>query len=321
MVALCGGVGGAKLAAGLTKVLEPEDLTVIVNTGDDFQHLGVSISPDIDTVVYTLADLADRERGWGLEGETWAFMEALGRLGGETWFNLGDRDLATHVERTRRLAAGETLSQVTADLAARLGIACAIVPMSDDPVRTIVETPAGPLAFQHYFVRDRCAPEATRIWFDGAQAARPAPAALAALARPDLKAVLVCPSNPYLSIDPILALPGIAAALKALKVPRVAVCPIVGGAAIKGPTAKLMRELGIEPDPVSIARHYAGLIDGLLIDRRDEAWAERIEACAVRCGVADTVMKNDADRMDVARASLALAETIGPPGATAQAAQ
>ena len=317
MVALCGGVGGAKLAAGLARVLAPEDLTVVVNTGDDFEHLGLSISPDIDTVVYTLSGLADAERGWGLAGETWAFMDVLKRLGGEGWFNLGDRDLATHVERTRRLKAGETLSQVTADFAARLGIGCAVVPMSDDPVGTMVETADGPLAFQPYFVRERCAPEVRRIWFEGAEAARPSPGLLAALQRPDLKALLICPSNPYLSIDPILAVPGVADALRRLTVPRVAVCPIVGGEAIKGPTAKLMRELGVEPSPASIARHYQGLIDGLLIDRRDTVSATTVEALNVRCGVADTVMRSDADRADVARAALALAEEIAPPAAAA----
>jgi LPPG:FO 2-phospho-L-lactate transferase len=311
VVALCGGVGGAKLAAGLLRTLPPEQLTVIVNTGDDFEHLGLSISPDIDTVVYTLSGLADPERGWGLAGETWGFIAAIERLGGETWFNLGDRDLATHVERTRRLRAGETLSRITADLAARLGIGCRVVPMSDDPVGTMLETPDGPLAFQHYFVRERCAPEVRRIWFKGAEAARPSPGLISALRRPDLKAVLICPSNPYLSIDPILAVPGIAATLRDLSVPRVAVCPIVGGQAIKGPTAKLMRELGVEPSPESIARHYRWLIDGLLIDRRDADSATDVEVLNIRCGVADTVMRSEADRDDVARATLALAEAIG----------
>ena len=312
VVALCGGVGGAKLAAGLLKTLAPEDLTIIVNTGDDFEHLGLSISPDLDTVVYTLSGLSDTERGWGLAGETWAFMESIRRLGGEDWFNLGDRDLATHVERTRRLRAGESLTAIMADFARRLGIGCTLLPMSDDPVRTVVDTPEGPLAFQHYFVRERCEPVVTGVRFDGAAAARPSAAVLEALTRPDLRALLVCPSNPYLSIDPILAVPGMREALRDLKAPRVAVCPIVGGQAIKGPTAKLMHELGVEPNPLTVAKHYAGLIDGLLVDRRDADWAEALKAEAVRCGVADTVMHNEADRVNVAEAVLALAAELDP---------
>jgi LPPG:FO 2-phospho-L-lactate transferase len=244
VIALCGGVGGAKLAFGLTRIVAPEDLTIVVNTGDDFVHMGLHVSPDIDTVAYTLSDLADRERGWGLAGETWNFMDQVKRLGGEAWFNLGDRDLAMHVERTRRLAAGETLSEITRALTAALGIRHAVVPMSDDPVRTFVQTADGELPFQRYFVGEQCRPVATAIRFEGASRAKPSPALQAALARRDVAAVIICPSNPYLSIDPILAVPGVAASLEALGSPVVAVSPIVGGRALKGPAAKLMLELG-----------------------------------------------------------------------------
>lgn len=301
IVALCGGVGGAKLAFGLAQVLPPERLTVIVNTGDDFEHLGLHVSPDIDTVLYTLSGLADRERGWGLAGESWAFMDALGRIGGEQWFLLGDRDLATHVERTRRLRSGETLSTVTAALARALGIAHAIVPMSDDPVRTIVTTPDGELEFQRYFVAERCAPVVTALRFAGAESAAIAPGAAAALARPDLGAVVVCPSNPYLSIDPILAVPGMRAALAACAAPVIAVSPLVGGKAIKGPTAKLMQELGITPDVAAIVQHYAGLITRMVIDHADAAHAATL-ACPTL--VAQTVMTCDADRIALARTVL-----------------
>jgi len=301
VVALCGGVGGAKLAFGLAQVLPPEALTIVVNTGDDFEHLGLHVSPDIDTVLYTLAGLCDPVRGWGLAGESWNFMDALGRIGGEQWFLLGDRDLATHVERTRRLRAGESPSEVTAALARALGIAQPVVPMSDDPVRTIVATAAGDLEFQRYFVAERCAPEVTGLRFAGADAARLAPGAAAALARSDLGAVIICPSNPYLSIDPILAVPGMRAALGACTAPVIAVSPLVGGRAIKGPTAKLMRELGITPDTAAIARHYAGIADRLVIDHVD---AEQAAAAGLPTLVAQTVMTSDAERIALARTVL-----------------
>lgn len=313
VVALCGGVGGAKMAFGLARILPPEALTIVVNTGDDFEHLGLSISPDIDTVTYTLADLSDRERGWGLAGESWAFMAALRRIGGEDWFWLGDQDLATHIERTRRRAAGETLSEVTVGLARRLGVGHPIAPMSDQPVRTIVETDEGPLAFQHYFVREQCRPRVRAIRFDGADAARPAPAAAAALARPDLAAILICPSNPYLSIDPILAVPGLREAIRAARAPCVAVSPIVGGKAIKGPSAKMMGEMGLTPSVRAVAAHYAGLIDALVIDQVDAGEAPAVEALGLACAVAQTVMRRDEDRIDLARAALGFAERLAGP--------
>ena len=307
VIALCGGVGGAKLAFGLTRILAPEDLTLVVNTGDDFVHLGLHVSPDIDTVAYTLSDLADRERGWGLAGETWNFMDQLKRLGGEGWFNLGDRDLAMHVERTRRLGAGETLSGITTALTAALGIRHAVVPMSDDPVRTIVQTANGELGFQRYFVGEQCRPVATGIRFEGASAAEPSPALRAALARRDVAAVIVCPSNPYLSIDPILAIPGVRAGLEALGAPIVAVSPIVGGRALKGPAAKLMTELGVTPSGLAVMEHYRGLLSGLVVDDEDADEADALRTLGLPTLATGAVMRTDDDRVRLARETLAFA--------------
>jgi LPPG:FO 2-phospho-L-lactate transferase len=302
-VALCGGVGGAKLALGLSHVVAPEDLTIVVNTGDDFEHVGLHVSPDIDTVLYTLSGLANPEQGWGLAGETWGFMAALERLGGPAWFKLGDHDLATHAIRTERLRRGESLSEITDSFRRRLGIGPALIPMSDDPVRTMVETDVGRLAFQSYFVEHRCAPRVIGLEFSGAGVARPAPAALAALARPDLAGVIICPSNPWLSIDPMLAIPGWRAALAACNAPRVAVTPIVAGQAIKGPTAKIMGELGLAPDAGSIAAHYGKLLDGFLLDQVDQAMADRLGLPVL---TADTIMRTLDDRIRVARAAIEL---------------
>ena len=314
-VALSGGVGGAKLALGLADVLDdPARLTVVANTGDDFEHLGLHVCPDLDTLTYTLAGLANEETGWGRAGESGAFMEALGALGGETWFFLGDRDLAIHVERTRRLTAGESLSAVTADLCARLGVRARIVPMSDDPVPTVVETADGPLAFQHYFVRERCEPAVLGFRHEGAETARPSAAFIDALAAPGLGAVIVCPSNPYISIDPILAVPGVRGALAACRAPVIAVSPIVGGQAVKGPTAKMMTERGVAPGAAAIARHYAGLIDGLVLDEADQAEAEGINATGVAVEVANTVMTARAEKQALARAVLAFAGRLSGEG-------
>jgi LPPG:FO 2-phospho-L-lactate transferase len=307
VLALCGGVGGAKLAYGLTRVLDPGDLTLVVNTGDDFEHLGLAVSPDLDTVAYTLSDLADRERGWGLAGETWAFMSAVRRLGGEDWFQLGDTDLATHVLRTLALSAGESLSDVTARMMRRLGIDHTVAPMSDSPVRTWLDTEDGPLPFQRYFVGERCAPVVRAVRFDGAAQARPSPAFAAALARPELAAIVICPSNPYLSVDPILAIPGVRAALAASRARCVAVSPIVAGEAIKGPTAKLMRELGVAPGVAAVAAHYDGLVDGLVVDTAD---AQAARALGVATSVTQTVMRDDDDRIALAEHALAFALSL-----------
>lgn len=309
VLALCGGVGGAKLAFGLTRILSPGELTIVVNTGDDFEHLGLHVSPDIDTVAYTLSSLADRERGWGVAGETWNFMASLRGLGGEDWFQLGDRDLAMHVERTRRLRAGESLSLITRDLTSALGIAHPIVPMSDQPVRTMVRTATGELAFQRYFVGERCEPRVQSIRFEGAETAKPSAGFLAAIE--SCEAIIVCPSNPYLSIDPILAVPGARAALAKARAPLVAVSPIVGGQALKGPAAKLMTELGSVPGVVSVARHYGDLLDGLVIDQADAARAGELEAMGVKPLVTQAVMKSDDDRVALARDALALAAAVG----------
>jgi LPPG:FO 2-phospho-L-lactate transferase len=254
IVALSGGIGGAKLALGLSRVLEPGRLTVVANTGDDFEHLGLAISPDIDTLLYTLGGLADTDQGWGRRDETWTFMNALGALGGPTWFRLGDGDLATHVERTRRLAAGEALSSIVDDFRVRLGIGARIVPMSDDPVRTRLRTAEGWIDFQDYFVGRRCEPAVSAVAFEGVERARPHAQVLAELRDPQLRAVVICPSNPLISIDPVLAVPGLRAALAACRAPVVAVSPIIGGQAVKGPTAKMLRELGEVPDAMATAR-------------------------------------------------------------------
>jgi LPPG:FO 2-phospho-L-lactate transferase len=291
VVALCGGVGGAKLALGLERLIGA-DLTVIVNTGDDFEHLGLHVSPDIDTVVYTLGGLSDLERGWGRAGESWNFMEALGALGGETWFRLGDRDLAMHVERTRALRSGISLTEFTVATACRLGIAPTILPMSDDRVETMVVTADGTLPFQRYFVGLQCAPVVKRLEFRNAERAAASSQVLGALRNPDLAAIIICPSNPYLSVDPMLAVSDISRALDEVTAPIVAVSPLIGGQAVKGPTAKIMAELGVPADSVSIARHYP-FIDGLIIDETDRAEASSIDM-AVR--VTSTLMRSLEDR-------------------------
>jgi len=306
VVAICGGVGGAKLALGLQHLLG-ERLTVVVNVADDFEHMGLRICPDLDTVIYTLAGLSDEVRGWGRAGETWNFMEATKQLGGESWFALGDRDLALHVERTRRLGAGETLTQVIAGIATTLGIAPRLLPVTDDDVRTKVETDIGVLDFQRYFVEHRCAPALRRIWFDGAREARLNPLVSAALSSPELGAIIMCPSNPYLSIDPILAVPHLREAMQRSGAPVVAVSPIIGGRAIKGPTAKIMNELKIATTSASIAEHYAGLIDGLLIDSGDVA---DVSGIAARVHTAPTLMTDLASRIALARETLAFAEHL-----------
>jgi len=302
VLALCGGVGGAKLALGLYRVLGPERLVVAVNTGDDFAHLGLHISPDLDTVMYTLAGLSNPETGWGLREESWNFMAALEALGGESWFRLGDGDLATHVERTRRLAAGESLSEITADFARRLGIRARLLPMSDQPVRTLIHTEEGALTFQHYFVRLSAAPVARGFTYEGAERARPNPELLAALAAPGLELVVICPSNPYLSVDPILALPGMRTAIAQARVPVLAVSPIIAGSALKGPAAKIMAELGVPRTQAAIARHYEGLIDGLVIDESD---AEEAEEIALPLEITATRMVTLADREALAGRVLA----------------
>jgi len=309
VVALAGGVGGAKLADGLSRELGKR-LTVVVNTGDDFEHLGFYIAPDLDTVMYTLAGVANPELGWGLAGETWNFMQQVSRLGGPDWFKLGDQDLAVHALRTERLRRGNSLSAVTADLSAQLGVGTNIVPMSDRPVRTIIHSDDGALPFQEYFVRLRSAPKVQRIAFDGAQHAVPADDVIAALRAPSLRAIILCPSNPYLSIDPILSVPQIPELLTAAGVPIIAVSPIIAGAAIKGPAAKIMAELGATVSAFGVAQHYHGLIHGLVIDESDAALEASINDLGMRALVAPTIMKTSVDRQGLARCVLAFAEQL-----------
>jgi LPPG:FO 2-phospho-L-lactate transferase len=290
----------------LSRVLPPERLIVVANTGDDFEHLGLAISPDLDTLIYTLAGASDPERGWGRRDETWTFMAALAALGGETWFQLGDGDLATHIERTRRLVAGEPLSRITDDFCRRLGIRARILPMSDDRVRTRVRTPDGWLDFQDYFVRRRCAPEVKELAYDGAAQARPHPAFIAALADARLRAVVLCPSNPYLSVDPILTLPGVRDALTSCRAPVIAVSPIIGGRAVKGPTAKMMDELGLPSNATTIAQHYDGLIDLFVVDHSED----EISLPNMRVAKTAILMSTLADRDAVAKAVLTFADEL-----------
>lgn len=307
VVALSGGIGGARLALGLYRVLPPGALTVVCNPGDDFDHLGLRICPDADTVLYTLAGLANPEAGWGRAGETWTFMKVLAGLGGETWFQLGDGDLALHVERTRRLTGGEPLSRIAADIARRLGVRARVVPACDAAVRTVVRTPGGRMAFQHYFVRDRCEPVVTGFEFEGAKEARPCRAVLEVLADDSLRCVVVCPSNPFISIDPILAVPGMMAAIRAAGVPVIGVSPIIGGNAVKGPTAKMMRELGLEVSNRAIERHYQEWVDAWIIDSADAADAAGFSR-PVR--IAPTLMRTKADKDALARAVLEFADEL-----------
>jgi len=299
VVAICGGVGGAKLALGLNRLLGA-DLTIIVNTGDDFEHLGLHISPDIDTVMYTLAGLSDQERGWGRADETWNFMASLEQIGGAPWFRLGDRDLAMHIERTRALRGGASLTDFTTSVARTLGVTSAILPMSDDRVETVVDTDVGQLPFQEYFVRLQCNPRIRQLSFRNAEHAVANPSALKALSDPALTAVIICPSNPFLSIDPILAVPGIRSALDQVSAPIIAVSPLIAGQAVKGPTAKIMSELGVPADSVSIAQHYE-FLNGLVIDNADQNDASRI---AVRTHVTPTLMKSIEDRDRLAAACM-----------------
>jgi LPPG:FO 2-phospho-L-lactate transferase len=301
VVALAGGVGGAKLADGLARVLPAGALTVIVNTGDDFQHYGLHVSPDLDTVMYTLAGIAHPVNGWGLADDTRQMIEMMKRYGDEAWFGFGDRDLATNLLRTQALANGWMLSQVTQDLASRLGVAAHLIPMSDAPVATTVDTiEMGILKFQEYFVRHRWQPVVKRVWYDGAESAQPAPGLIEALET--ATAIVICPSNPVLSIEPILHVQGVRAALAARKVPCTVVSPIVAGAALKGPAAKLMDELGLSPSVVGIAEYYGGLVDGIVIDDEDRASSQQVKQASL---VSNIVMREITDRVRVAREVLA----------------
>lgn len=305
VVVLTGGVGGAKFVLGLAQIVAPSKLTAIVNVGDDFRHLGLYVSPDIDTLLYTLSGKANAAQGWGREGESWAFMEQVRSLGGPDWFALGDGDLALHVLRSEQLQRGIPLSQIMADFACKWCIPLSVLPASDQSVSTVVETNEGTLDFQHYFVARRCEPEVRAVRFQGANEALPGPGVVEAINDPQTRAIFVAPSNPYLSIDPILAIKGIKEALACAKAPVIAISPIVGGRAVKGPTAKLMTELGLPITPSTIAAHYAPLLDGLLMDSRDNDIAVDIAHAS-----ADTLMISLEDRIRVAKAALDLADRL-----------
>lgn len=310
VLALSGGVGGAKLALGLAKILPPGRLAVVCNTGDDFVHLGLKICPDLDTVMYTLADQSNREQGWGLEDESWQVMNRLGQLGGESWFNLGDKDLATHLLRTHLLNEGMSLSRVTETLCQAMKVGHQILPMSDDSVSTSVHTNHGTMSFQHYFVREQCKPAVRGFEFRGITDALPQEAFMAMLKEDSLSAVILCPSNPFVSIDPILHLRGIREALLDCSAPVIAVSPIVGGQAIKGPTAKMMSELKITCDCVSVARHYADFLDAYILDRVDEAHLDEVKKLGIYAVSTNTVMNDLADKTALAEYCLKLADRL-----------
>jgi LPPG:FO 2-phospho-L-lactate transferase len=309
VTALAGGVGGAKLADGLARVLNPDQLTVIVNTGDDFKHFGLWICPDLDTVCYTLAGLANPEKGWGRAEETFNVLDEIASLQGPAWFQLGDRDLATHLERTRLLDEGLSLSQVTRQFCQIWGIRETILPMSDAPAPTRVLTGEGEMAFQQYFVLRRCEPTVTGFRFDWVEIASPAPGVLEALDNADL--IVICPSNPWVSIDPILAVPGIRRKLADAFV--LAVSPIIGGEAVKGPAAKMYRELGIIPSPVTVAAHYQPFLRGLIMDQADEKLSDTILSGGLNLFVTDTIMKDRSDRERLAEEVLKFAESVVSP--------
>ena len=302
VLALAGGVGGAKLCLGLARNLEADDLQIIVNTGDDEEFYGLHVSPDLDTVMYTLAGLANPFTGWGITGETFAALEHLGRLGEETWFGLGDRDMATHIVRTNMLRQGRSLSEVTTRLCRSLGIEHAVAPMSDDKVRTRVVTDMGTLAFQTYFVKHRCEPAVRDLVFDGSEDASMSEAFSQALR--DRSALIYCPSNPLLSMAPIMAVPGVKSAIKNFSGVTIAVSPIVGGKAIRGPAAKMLEELGEDVSCVGVARRYSGLCDVFVLDELDRHHVGEIRSLGMAPVVLDTIMNTEQDKVDLARSML-----------------
>lgn len=310
VLALSGGVGGAKLALGLARTLPVDDLMIVANTADDFEHLGLYIAPDLDSVMYTLAGVNDEQRGWGLAGETWHCLRALEALGGESWFQLGDRDLATHLQRTALLRDGKSLGEATAQLCRQLGIDVRLAPMSEDRVSTLVDTDIGELSFQHYFVREQCRPRVRGFRFEGQETARPLQDMMDLLADPELALIVICPSNPFVSVDPILGLPGLRSALGASAAPLVAVSPIVGGKALKGPAAKMLGELGLPVSAESVAAHYAGLVDLFVLDETDGTLASVIEKMGMQVATAPTIMKSHEDREQLARKILELGAGI-----------
>lgn len=304
IVALAGGVGASKLILGLYKEMKPEDLTVIVNTGDDIELHGLKISPDVDILTYTLAGVVDRAKGWGFKGETFHALKRLSAFGRESWFNLGDRDLATHIHRTAMLRQGTTLTEAAESIGRALGVDAKILPMSDDPVPTVIESDEGELHFQEYLVKRRAEPVVRRIRFEGAAVAAPAPGVLESIS--GARRILICPSNPLISIGPILSVPGIREALRERRNDVIAVCPIVGGKSLKGPSDKMLQQLGHAASALGVARLYADFIKTLVIDAVDEAQASEIEAIGIKVAILPTVMRSLADKRKLARALLTL---------------
>ena len=308
VLALAGGVGGAKLALGLSRILPPERLAIVVNTGDDEQFHGLHVSPDLDTMTYTLSGLYNPETGWGIDGDTFETLQMLNLLGADTWFNLGSRDFAMHIRRTELLNRGSSLSQVTSQLTANLGIDHAIVPMSDQPVRTVLDTDAGTLSMQEYFVKRRAEPVVRSMQYVGARDAEPSPGFASALEAAAV--IIICPSNPFLSVAPILAIPGVRDAIANHRAPRVAVSPIVGGAAVRGPAGKIMQELGADVSAVGVAREYREICDVLVLDSQDAALADAVAAEGVEAAVMPTIMQTDEDKVQLAERVLALAADL-----------
>ena len=309
-VVLSGGVGGAKFTLGISHLLPGPELTVIANVGDDFRHLGLAISPDLDTLMYTLAGQVNPDTGWGCRDESWQCMEMLATLGGSDWFRLGDRDLATHLLRSEALAGGDTLTEITARFCQRLGIGARILPVTDDRLATQVHTDDGVLPFQEYFVRLKAEPVVRRLEFAGADTAKPGPDVLDALADPALDAIVIAPSNPYLSIDPILAVPGLRTALRSASAPVIAITPIVAGRALKGPTAKIMAELGLDVSATTIAGHYREIADGFILDVSDQSLAGPITNTGIELHTCNTVMRTTDDKIRLARETLDFAAEL-----------
>lgn len=312
VLALCGGVGGAKLALGLTKILAPQQLTIVVNTGDDFKHFGLTVCPDLDSVTYTLAGLNNPDTGWGRRDESWHCMEVLEELGAETWFRLGDLDLGIHLARRALLDQGLTLSEVTASITRKLNISHTVVPMSDAAVHTIIDTDDGEISFQHYFVREQCSPAVRGVRFDGASEALLSPKFESALEDPALAAILICPSNPFVSVAPILALAEIEDRLRRHRVPVIAVSPIVANKAIKGPTAKMMHELGLELSALGVYYHYGDLLDGFILDDQDRELVDEVQD-STRLYCCNTVMESLDDRVNLAYECLQFATRLYEP--------
>ena len=304
VLALAGGVGGAKLALGLRDILDEESLAIVVNTGDDEEFFGLHVSPDLDTVMYTLGGIANPDTGWGISGETFRSLNRLRQYGVDTWFNLGDLDMATHIRRTQLLGQGNTLSEVTNSLCSSLGIAHSIFPMTDDTLKTIVITEISEMSFQEYFVKNRCDPRVISLRFDSPSECSPSPGFVTALNESDL--LVFCPSNPFLSVDPILAVTGVRKKIENFRGARIAVSPIVGGEAIKGPAGKILRELGHEVSCVGVAKRYVDLCDVFIIDNVDADLASTIEKLGMRVVVTNTIMNNDQEKRTLAREILSL---------------